>query len=185
MIASTVIYFQTWRANLFAMQRYGNSDVYVIDRTLFLKGQIGMQTSKAVEHEIWKSAPSTLALSSPGGLIQAAVEISRIVQDNAIPVHVLDSCASACVIIAAASPTLTAQREAVFGFHRGSAVVEANDSWTRFVSDSAADELITILRSHGIPEDILVFAKETPPEEMHWISSGELQARGVVTQITD
>jgi hypothetical protein len=63
--------------------------------------------------------------------------------------------------------------------------VEATDSWTRFQSESATDELIAILRNQGIPEDILVIAKETAPDDMYWLGARDLHARGVVMDITD
>ncbi|MDP4744919.1 MAG: hypothetical protein NWS22_08795, partial [Porticoccaceae bacterium] len=78
---------------------------------------------------------------------------------------------------------LSAKNNAVFGFHRGSAILEAKDSWTRFQSETATDELIAVLQSQGIPQDILAIARQTAPNDMYWVGALELYERGVVVQI--
>jgi ATP-dependent protease ClpP protease subunit len=185
LITSTLMYFQTWRANLSALETFGDADVFEIDGLIFLEGVIGLRAAEAVRSELKMTPAKALVVDSPGGVIAVSVEIAQIVKQRALPVHVSGSCASACVVIASASPNLSAENNAVFGFHRGSAIVEATDSWTRFQSESATDELIAILRNQGIPEDILVIAKETAPDDMYWISARDLHERGVVIDITD
>lgn len=183
LIASTIIYSQTWRANLSALQKLGDADVFEIDGALFLEGVIGVNAAEAVSSKVTVTRPHTLVLDSPGGLIETALKIAQVVKRMGLPVHVSGTCASACVIIASASPKLSAKNNAVFGFHRGSAILEAKDSWTRFQSETATDELIAVLQSQGIPQDILAIARQTAPNDMYWVGALELYERGVVVQI--
>jgi hypothetical protein len=184
-VMSALIHFQPLQKNLVALEEYADASVSVAAGKIFVDGVIGPKAYDNIIVEVEALPPHALVIRSRGGLLDAAVDIATLVKNLSLPVYVQDYCESACVIIASASPQLTASSDAVFGFHRGASIVGGDDDWSKFVSEQATDHLILILRNNGIPEDILEVAASTPPNQMHHVAAAELLERGVIARLVE
>lgn len=185
LVTSSIIHFDTKQKNLVALDEYENTKLIMSDGWIVIDGVIGHNVASDINIQTNLSATNGIKIRSSGGLIDSAIQIASIVEENALPVHVQQYCESACVIIASASPYLSADRNAVFGFHRGAPLVDSSDSWSKFVASKATDQLISALRKNGIPEKILLVAIETSPDDMHQVLAQQLHTLGIVKRLTD
>ncbi len=150
---------------------------------LRLDGTIGDVSSSSLASLLAQDEHHLLVIHSPGGSIDAALKMAALVREHDLIVMIIGECSSACVLVANASPYLSALPSARFGFHQGS-VFGANQSGiARFWAQGATDLLIRELRAGGIPESILSMAVQTPPGHMYYVSPERLRHYGVVKQI--
>jgi ATP-dependent protease ClpP protease subunit len=166
-----------------AIESYEEGQVTNIGTTLVFSGAIGATTYEDILKKFNQGGSGRIEITSPGGLIGESLEIANFVKSRSISVHVVDLCASACVVIAAASPNLTASTKAEFGFHQGTALLVSDNSLSKFTSLQATQVLIDALRSEGIPEEILDEAQSTTPDEMYIVTAKQMYDAGIVKSI--
>ena len=166
-----------------ALEGYEDAQISTDGTSLVLNGAIGANTYDYMVQEFNRTKPVRIVVNSPGGLIGEALEIAEFIKGRSISVYVFDVCASACVIIAAASPNLTASSKAKFGFHQGAALVVSENSLSKLTSLQATEVLLDALRGEGIPEEILDEAQKTAPGEMYFVTAQQLYDAGVVTSV--
>lgn len=179
-VMSSIIHFEVRRENIIALRDYADADISSTNGVISIDGVLGKNAYIDMLQNVELLTPTALIIRSSGGLIDSAQNIASLVKSRSLHVHVHDYCHSACVIIATASPRLTAENDAIFGFHRGASLVSHQGGLSTFVSDQATEELISALRANGIPEHILSMALETPPEQMYYISAVELSELGIL-----
>jgi hypothetical protein len=116
-------------------------------------------------------------LDSPGGLVGEAAKIARIVSTNGIDVAVPAGaqCVSACFLIFAQGRQKHVSENARIGVHGASVGgVETTDSQaTTLIMARAASEL-------HVPQSVVAKIVTTPPSEIAWLTTDELQAMGGV-----
>jgi len=166
-----------------ALEGYEDAQISTDGTSLILNGVIGANTYDYMVQEFNRNEPVRVVVNSPGGLIGEALEIADFIKRRSISVYVFDLCASACVIIAAASPNLMASSKAKFGFHQGAALVVSDNSLSKLTSLQATEVLLDALRGEGIPEEILDEAQRTAPGEMYFVTAQRLYDAGVVTSV--
>ena len=152
---------------------------------LVLQGPIGISTEASFKQHVIGSHSGTLLLSSGGGLIVAAEAIAVQVEKYNLHTIVSDSCSSACVLIALSGNIKGATRNAQFGFHRATAVLDNKSEKSRFIEKYGTESFLEKLRDAGVPNDILVEANKTAGSEMHYVTSKELHGRGVIDMLID
>lgn len=152
---------------------------------LVLQGPIGSSTEASFNQHVTGSHSGTLLLSSGGGLLDSAEAIAAQVEKYGLHTIVADSCSSACVLIALSGNIKGATRNAQFGFHRVTAVLDNKSERSRFTEKYGTESFLEKLRDAGIPNDILVEAKKTAGSEMYYVTSKELHSRGVIDMLID
>lgn len=183
LLASTLMNLEFSLSTALALNEYKGATVSTQGATIFIDGAIGEYTYDEIVTAKSSRAVNLLIIRSPGGLIEEALQISKLIRRDSLSVHVIDLCASACVIIASSSPHLTATPSSLFGFHQGGTIIESNSSLSKYLSLEATNTMIDALRDNGIPEEILDAALETQPSDMHYVSSNRMLDLGVVAAL--
>lgn len=166
-----------------ALKEYDDAKISLNGTQIFIEGAIGGNTYEDILKKIKPQNITKITIISPGGLIDEAVKIGKFVERERIPVHVIDFCASACVIIASSSQRLTATPNSLFGFHQGATIVDSESSLSKYLSLEATNVMVEALRNNGIPLSILDAAVETKPSDIHYVSAERMLELGVVNEI--
>jgi ATP-dependent protease ClpP protease subunit len=120
----------------------------------------------------------TLALDSPGGMIDGARHMTDWVKENKVDTVVPNgaTCASSCVMIWGAGEHKFAGENAQIGVHGASSMLASNDAkvadaqGTLFVARTLADE--------KAPATVIAAVATTPPSDVHWLIPADLVAWG-------
>lgn len=117
-------------------------------------------------------------LNSPGGALQTAMRMGRVVELDQLPVVVPPGgmCASACFLILAASRTKYVSQTAHVGVH---SAAESRPGHETVGSKAVTTDFARILAQLGVPSAIVGHLVETPPGEIYWLTPDELMAMGV------
>ena len=117
-------------------------------------------------------------LNSPGGALKTAVQMSRIVEADQLPVVVPPNamCASACFLILAASRTKYVSATAHVGVH---SAAEYRPGYETVGSKAVTTDFARMLAQLGVPSDIIGHLVETPPGSIYWLSPEQLMTMGV------
>lgn len=184
-LAGLVVNFRSHVAMLEETYRYEGDEVIAIDDdSVLLYGEIGPRTVDSFAAAA-VGATSVLELDSGGGRLDSARQIAAIVADRGLVVTVYGTCASACVLIALRGKELRAAPDAQFGFHRGSAIADAESELGRFASAQATEEMFDELRRRGIPNEILTSGRNTLPDDMHFETGRRLFELGIVDALVE
>ncbi len=135
----------------------------------------------------------TVVLDSPGGSVQDALAMSRMIRERELSTLVEDGglCASSCPLVLAGGAERRAGREAAVGVHQISAVRTggivlpgaAEPEMVRAQRVSA--EIQRHLVEMGVEPAVWVHAMETPPEEMYYFTPEERAAMKLAAPVAD
>lgn len=133
--------------------------------------------------------PGAFALHSPGGAVNEALEIGRIIRAAEIPVIISSgaSCFSACPYILAAGQEREVSRGAFVGVHQHYFGENTYLPAFLLVSDIQVGqgEVMTYLAEMGIDPMIMAKALMTPPDDIYILLPEELENFGLATLLTD
>jgi ATP-dependent protease ClpP protease subunit len=166
-----------------ALYEYKNTAITTQGKTILIDGIIGNEAYDRFVELYKKDVTTQISIRSNGGLIDEALQISKIVKQHGMSVHVIDYCSSACVMISSSSQKLTATPNSLFGFHRGSAIADSTNSLSKYISSEATNTMISVLRANGLPPEILDVALVTKPSDMHYVSAEKMRELGIVKAI--
>jgi hypothetical protein len=121
-----------------------------------------------------------IEISSPGGLVDQAMEVAAFIEANGVRVIVRDYCYSACVPLALSAEETLADAGAVFGFHRSTPVVDLQSDILRYSSEQVDVELDAYLLEHGVPDGVVTRARDYGPDDLLEISAEDLAAAGTI-----
>jgi len=151
------------------------------DRTISITGPIGPNLMRDFISAQRKHGPlTTVEITSPGGLIDEAMELAEYIEEHKITVVVRQRCLSACTMIAVASPNSYAEDAALFGFHRASPIARLGSelgAWGVKVTDEA---FFDFLRRHRVPQSILDQAAKHRADSMYFIRASDLARYGTI-----
>lgn len=124
---------------------------------------------------ILSQAPAvrTIWLDSPGGHLQAAEQVARIIQARKLDTYVPRSCASACTIAFLGGKRRIISPRAKLGFHEAQA-----PGYQPAIADLVLKRLYL---AHDVPLDFIAHVLVTPPTALWFPSTDELRAAGVIT----
>lgn len=125
-----------------------------------------------------RKAPTALVrLDSPGGLIDPAMEIGRIIWYNDMGTFVEDAeCASACGLIWLAGQPRALSKNGKVGFHS----VYHTASKTSVVQSSSGNALVgAYLNSLKLNAKVVEYVTSTSPSDMRWLTEVDAQAIGL------
>jgi hypothetical protein len=154
---------------------------------LMAVGAITPGISKVFANEIEKrgSYVKTVVLQSPGGSVQDALEMGRLVRAKGFSTEVEAGayCASSCPLVFAGGVQRIAGKGAAIGVHQVSAQDEAASGGMAGAQRVSA-VCQKYLRDMGVDLGVWVHAMETPKEQLYYFKAEELLALKLATSVT-
>lgn len=130
-----------------------------------------------------------VVLNSPGGDVQEALQIGRILRDTGLPVTVPENaiCLSACPYILAGGLERVVSRRATVGVHQHYFGENTYLPAFLMVSDiqSGQAEVMTYLNEMGIDPLLMAKALVTPPDDIYVLIPDELESFKLATSLVD
>lgn len=155
----------------------GQVAIIISDDTLELSGPIAFGVTRRVR-AVLDENPSitTVRLSSPGGRVVEARELSRLIAERRLTTVAVGNCASACTVLFMAGRDRLLAQESTLGFHRyHSPDPEQEEAEANMAIDRR------YFRSRGIPAWFIERAFATPNSGMWRPSLDEMKVANVVT----
>jgi hypothetical protein len=147
-------------------------------------GAITPGTADRFKAEIEKRGDyvKTVVLNSPGGSVQDALAIARLIRDKGLDTEVEAKglCASSCPLVFAGGVRRIAEKGAAIGVHQVFAVAAAGPPPALGRADGFAEaqrvsaECQRLLVAMGVDPRVWIHAMETPPERMFYFTPEEL-----------
>jgi hypothetical protein len=112
-----------------------------------------------------------LMVSSPGGSINEAYKLGRLISSLGLPVQAQGECASACPLLLLSSPQRSITTGTRVGFH----------SARTFDGEAHAVtvQLARIYQELGVPNDVLGGLVTNRPGEMYWVNSKQISSMNI------
>ncbi|MBC8130329.1 MAG: ATP-dependent Clp protease proteolytic subunit, partial [Rhizobiaceae bacterium] len=155
-------------------------------------GRIDIGTAASFQVALDDSAVTvrSLHLHSPGGSVEDAMAMARLVREKRIDTHVpADAyCASACPLLFAGGDERRVGEGAWVGLHQVYAVALEGVPRVRDIDASISDIQATIaecqqlLVDMGVAPEIWIKAMKTPPDALYVLTEEELRTSGMVTR---
>lgn len=159
------------------------------DGRLAATGTIDPGSAERFAAEIAKRGTyvKTVVLHSPGGSVQDAIRIGRLIRERKFNTQVEDGsyCASSCPLILAGGVERIAGPKAAIGVHQifaaaniaGAGLADGMNSAQRISA-----ECQRYLRDMGVDSQVWVHAMETPKDELFYFKLDELISHGLATR---
>jgi hypothetical protein len=151
------------------------------DGRLIATGTIVPGAADAFAAEIEKRGGyvKTVVLHSPGGSVQDALKIGRLIRERKYNTEVQDAryCASSCPLVFAGGVERIAGTKAAIGVHQVSALTHTASATMADGMSSAqrvSAEVQRYLRDMGVDSQVWVHAMETPANELFYFKPDEL-----------
>lgn len=134
----------------------------------------------------------TVSLNSPGGALQDAIDMAKLVHDRKLNTEVADGalCASSCPLFFAGGKERLAGAEAAIGVHQFFATATVKDPTARpDAAKALSDAQITTARitrhltDMGVDPAIWLHALDTPPQSLYYFSKDELSKYKLATGV--
>lgn len=153
----------------------------VDDHRLEATGTITPGTAKRFRAEVEKrgSYVRTVVLNSPGGSVQDALEMGKLIREKefATLVPAGGHCASSCPLVFSGGVQRSAGKDAAIGVHQmiayGSTAMNGADVQNSIQTVSAACQ--RHLTEMGVDLKVWMHAMETPPQELFYFTPKELR----------
>jgi hypothetical protein len=146
----------------------------VAPNVLVLDGDIDLRTALAFKRAIQKY-PQTqiIALSSPGGSVQAALLIAEDIYEKRLTTYIPAPaiCASACVYLFFSGATQLA--EGKLGVHQISGTANVADAQLN-ISD-----ILEALNKYGVSQEVITRMFRTPAQDIYFFTPAEVQSLGI------
>lgn len=128
---------------------------------------------------------TTILLNSPGGALDDAMSMARLVRDRGISTEVRDGalCASSCPLLMAGGKSRVAGEKAAIGVHQFYAAVPSDVAREQVMADaqSTTARISRHLTDMGIDPALWLHALDTPPRALYYLSPTELVEYRLVT----
>jgi hypothetical protein len=149
------------------------------DGKLMAVGGIEPGTAKRFADEIEKrgSYVKTIVLHSPGGSVQDALAMGRLIRERKFATEVEDGayCASSCPLVFAGGAERKAGDHAAIGVHQVFSAANGPISGDGMASaQRVSAECQRYLRDMGVDQQVWVHAMETPKDELFYFKPEEL-----------
>ena len=120
----------------------------------------------------------TVSLNSPGGAVDDAIAMSKLIREKGLATKVASKalCASSCPIVFAGGTTRRAEEDAVIGVHQVFNGGAERPSPEQAMSSAQATtaRIARHLDEMGIGAKLWINALETPPDRLHYLTSAEM-----------
>jgi hypothetical protein len=162
---------------------------------LEVTGTIDLGSAERFRAEVegYREYIKTVALASPGGSVNDALEMGKLVRENGFTTSVAAGalCASSCPLIFAGGRERLATAKSAIGVHQIYATVTADSlpAGLRAAGDAMSDAQKTTatitryLTDSGIDPALWLHALETPPNRLYYLNAGELTKYKLATAL--
>lgn len=120
----------------------------------------------------------TVSLNSPGGSLNDAVLMARLIRKRGIATEVLDGalCASSCPLVFAGGVERRAGAEAAFGVHQFYAAADLGEDPAQAMADTqlTAARIARHLKEMGVDPALWFRALATPPQSLYYLTRQEM-----------
>ncbi|WP_185803562.1 hypothetical protein [Pontivivens nitratireducens] len=158
-------------------------------RVMLLSGFISAGTSDRFEAALDGQRIDTIALHSPGGVVQEALRMGQLVRAAEYDTLLTPdaACASACPLILFSGIERTVSRRSWVGMHQA-AFLEGS-----FLSGAQAARQVQAIQGEvlehtatmGVDPRVQTHALQTPPEEVYYLLPEQIEEYEVATVLTD
>lgn len=146
------------------------------------EGSIDLGAARRFAEEVEQRGEyvTTLSINSPGGSLDDAMDIARLVRARGMNVTVADGalCASSCPLILAGGAERSVDARAAVGLHQFYAATDLSSVGpAQAMSDAQATtaRISRHLAEMGIDPAMWLHALDTPPQTLYYLSQEELQ----------
>lgn len=162
----------------------------LVDGGIYLSGPIDTTSVNGVMdaislklNTVWLRTGGYLLIDSTGGLIEDAENLAAFISLNEIPVIIRNECSSACVLVALSSPHLSIEHGALIGFHQPNLISNSSLPLHLFTLDQLKVDFFNKLELLGVPTRVIEMAKQTPSNQMFYITGDELYRMGLAKEL--
>lgn len=152
-----------------------------------MKGSISSDSVEAVKNMINRTGSKGLVIVSDGGLIFEAIELGRFLRINGITTIAPDRCASACTHVFAGGVERVVTYDTRMGVHSFSTpseqMAKLNKSEVEQTAQTVAVVTSMYFNTMGVDNEMNLLASTIPPDEMHYISIGEMKRWNLATVV--
>lgn len=158
-------------------------------RVLMLSGPIGVGDSGRIEAALadLDTAPDLVALDSPGGLVNEALQIGRMLREMELDTAVLSGsrCFSSCPYALSGGVMRLVSRTGAVGVHQHYYDAPGYMPVYFAVEDIQTGQAETMahLIDLGIDPELMMYALRTPPDEIYILVEEELENTAIATRI--
>ena len=130
----------------------------------------------------------TVALNSPGGSVEDAMSMARLLREKGIATEVADGalCASSCPLVLAGGKERRAGGKAAVGVHQFYAVGQEQTPPAQAMSDAQATtaRITRLLDEMGVDPALWLHALDTPPRALYYLTTDEMAKYRLTTAPT-
>jgi hypothetical protein len=130
-----------------------------------------------------------VALDSPGGSVEDAIAIGRLIREKGFATHVAEGalCASSCPLAMAGGTERTAEPDAVIGVHQiyGASAAGLGAAEAMSSAQETTARIVRYLGEMGIAQGLWLRALETPPDRLHYLTAEDLAEVDLVSAATE
>lgn len=154
---------------------------------LSAEGSIEAGTAELFAQEIATRGEyvKTVSLNSPGGALEDAMAMARLLREKGIGTEVADGaiCASSCPLLFSGGSTRTAGPQAAVGVHQFYAATKSDAGPEQAMSDAQATtaRISRHLAAMGVDPALWLHALDTPPQTLYYLSAKEMADFRLVT----
>jgi hypothetical protein len=140
----------------------------------------------AVEIEARGEYVKTVSLNSPGGALDDAMAMAKLVRERGLGTEVADGalCASSCPLLLAGGMVRSAGRRAAVGVHQFYSAAPVISGPAQAMSDAQATtaRISRHLAEMGVDPALWLHALDTPPQALYYFTPAELATYRLVTE---
>jgi hypothetical protein len=166
----------------FSMDFDPGQDAIIID------GTIGPNFAKQLKQKLDVHAGiDTIVITSPGGLVDQALETAKIIEDYGnLTVVARRICNSACLLVLMAGDTKLADWDMDFGFHATSYITHVDENYEDYMGlTELSEEADQYFLKRGVPESILTEANAKGAKSMENVPSIKLADLKIISGLLD
>ncbi len=158
--------------------------------TLRAEGSINVGAAARFAEEIEARGEyvKTVSLNSPGGSVDDALAMSKLIRDKGLDTKVVAKalCASSCPLVFAGGVAREAEKDAVLGVHQVFNGGQERPSPEQAMSgaQSTTARIARHLEEMGIGAGLWINALETPPNRLYYLTSAEMSEFKLTTRPT-
>ena len=156
--------------------------------TMAVEGSIDPGASErfAAEMEARGEYVTTISLNSPGGSLDDAMAMARLIRERSIGVEVADGalCASSCPLVLAGGTVRQVGDKAAVGLHQFYSAMDTtglNPAQAMSDAQATAARISRYLAEMGVDPALWLHALDTPPQALYYLSREEMQSYRLVT----
>lgn len=157
------------------------------DGVLQASGSIDQGAAERFETELIERGEyiRTISLDSPGGSLDDAMAMARLIREKGLSTEVRDGalCASSCPLILAGGPVRKVAEKAAVGLHQFYAVSSRELGPEQAMADAqlTTARITRHLIDMGVDPAMWLHALDTPPRRLYYLSEDELAGYRLVT----